>query len=240
VDAELTPMPLVLMYHSVEPYDSDPFHLTVEPRRFNEQLRWLHGRGLRGVSVAELLWARQTGGGHGLVGLTFDDGYTDFVTHVMPALARYGFTATVFVIAGALGGHNWWDEPAPRKRLMTAADVLTAVNAGMEIGSHSLTHRRLPELDEEVLAHELTRSRAELAALTGGDVTGFCYPYGAAGEREVAAVREAGYDYACHVQPAPIAGRYAMPRTYIGDKDNSPRLYAKWARHRLVGSRGAR
>jgi peptidoglycan/xylan/chitin deacetylase (PgdA/CDA1 family) len=239
MEVDLRPMPLVLMYHSVEPYDTDPYQVTVHPERLDRQLRWLRRRGMRGVSMRELLQARREGRGHGLAGLTFDDGYTDFVTEVMPALDRYGFTATVFVVAGALGGHNSWDEPGPRKTLMTAADVRNVADAGMEVGSHSMSHIRLPESTDEELAEEVRRSREVLAELAGRPVTGFCYPYGAVGEREVQAVRAAGYDYACAVYASPLAGRHALPRTFIGDKDTSPRLFAKLARHRLTVGRAA-
>ena len=135
-------LPLVLMYHSVEPYETDPYRVTVHPRRFDQQLRWLQKRGLRGVSMAELLTSRAPG----TVGLTFDDGYADFATIVLPFLRRYGFTATVFVIADALGGYNHWDVPGPRKPLMTAADVRLVADAGLEVGSHSLHHVRLTKL----------------------------------------------------------------------------------------------
>ncbi len=239
MEVDLRPMPLVLMYHSVEPYDTDPYQVTVHPERLDRQLRWLRRRGTRGVSMRELLQARREGRGQGLAGLTFDDGYTDFVTEVLPALDRYGFTATVFVVAGALGGYNSWDEPGPRKALMTAADVRNAADAGMEIGSHSMSHIRLPESTDEELAEELRGSRRVLAELAGRPVTGFCYPYGAVGEREVRAVRAAGYDYACAVYASPLAGRHALPRTFIGDRDTSPRLFAKLARHRLTVGRAA-
>src|SRR4051794_14236825 len=99
--------PLLLMYHSVEPYTADPYRVTVSPERFDRQLRWLRRNRLRGASMGEVLRARRR---DRLVGLTFDDGYRDFLTHALPVLDRYGFTATVFVIAGALGGHNHWDE----------------------------------------------------------------------------------------------------------------------------------
>jgi peptidoglycan/xylan/chitin deacetylase (PgdA/CDA1 family) len=237
VDADRTPMPLVLMYHSVEPYTEDPYQVTVSPRRFERQLRWLRRRGLRGVSMRELLAARRAGRGSGLVGLTFDDGYADFTAVVMPILARSGFTATVYVVAGSLGGYNSWDTPGPRKELMSAADVRAAHEAGMEIGSHSLAHIRLTSSDDVDLQTRL--SRELLTDLTGQDVTGFCYPYGAVGEREVEAVRAAGYDYACAVRPTPVTGRYAIPRTFIGDRDAAPRLYAKLARHRLTVGRAA-
>src|SRR5438309_1853461 len=53
------------MYHSVEPYESDPYQVTVSPERFERQMRWLRRRGLCGVSMRALLDA---GGGPGLVG----------------------------------------------------------------------------------------------------------------------------------------------------------------------------
>jgi peptidoglycan/xylan/chitin deacetylase (PgdA/CDA1 family) len=241
MDTELATMPLVLMYHSVEAYQADPYQVTVRPERFAQQLRWLRRRGLRGVGMRELLQARRDGRGAGLVGLTFDDGYRDFLTEVVPALDRYGFTATVFVVAGGLGGHNAWDEPGPRKPLMTAAEVRRVADAGVEIGSHSLSHVRLPEVSDDALADEVRRSRLLLTEIAGREVTGFCYPYGSVGEREIEAVRAAGYDYACATKaPESLAGRHAVPRTFIGDRDTSPRLFAKVARHRLTTGRSAR
>jgi peptidoglycan/xylan/chitin deacetylase (PgdA/CDA1 family) len=225
---------LVLMYHSVAPYTADPYRVTVRPDRFGRQLGWLYRRGWRGVSMRELLAARADGTSAGLVGLTFDDGYADFRTHVMPALARYGFGATVFVVAGALGRTNAWDEPGPVKRLMSADEVHAASAAGIEIGSHSLNHRRLTGVRDATLVREVGRSRTILCELTGQDVSGFCYPYGDVGAREVEAVRAAGYGYGCAVGRSASGGRYALPRTFIGDRDTAPRLFAKWVRHRVV------
>ncbi len=49
--ASVPGMPLVLMYHSIEPYQADPYLVTVSPPRFAQQMRWLDRRGLRGVSI---------------------------------------------------------------------------------------------------------------------------------------------------------------------------------------------
>ena len=133
-------IPLMLMYHSITNYTADPYLVTVSPQRFEEQMRWLRRRGLRGVSIRELLSARQAGGGRSLVGLTFDDGYTDFADQVVPILRRYGFTGTVFAIAGRLGLDNSWDIKGPRKPLMTADQLREVAAAGMEIGSHGMNH----------------------------------------------------------------------------------------------------
>ena len=231
--AGVTGMPLVLMYHSIEPYQADPYLVTVSPPRFAEQMRWLARRGLRGVSIRDLLAARAAGAGKGLVGLTFDDGYADFARHALPVLRRHGFGATVFVIAGRLGGDNAWDPEGPRKRLMDAPEVWALAQAGIEIGSHGLRHVRLAGAGD-ALAEEVGGSRRILQEITGKPVGGFCYPYGDLDAAAVAQVRDTGYDYGCGIWPSACTGRHALPRTYIGDADTAPRLWAKTARHRLT------
>lgn len=235
------PLPAVLMYHSVAPYDQDPYLVTVRPARFEQQLRWLDRRGLRGTSMCELLAARRDGADRRLVGLTFDDGYADFAEHVLPALARFGFTATVFVIADLLGGCNSWDEAGPRKALMTAGQIRQAAASGMEIGSHGRQHVSLAPTDNgsaggdflDVLTAEVAGSRAILQEVSGQEVSGFCYPYGHLDALAVNAVRSAGYHYGCAIWRSPLTGLHALPRTYIGDRDGSLRLLAKWYRHQL-------
>ena len=222
-------VPMVLMYHSVGPCADDPYQVTVSPERFAGQLRRLARLGVTGCSMRELL--ADPGGRR--VGLTFDDGYRDFLTEALPVLTELGFTATVFVLGGRIGGDNGWEESGPRKPLLTAEEVLAVAAAGMEIGSHGLLHRELPTVPDDVLRTEVTDSRAVLADLVGVPVTGFCYPYGACGPREIAAVQAAGYDYGCAVGAPPLPRRWAFPRTYVGERDGSARLVAKYVRHRL-------
>jgi peptidoglycan/xylan/chitin deacetylase (PgdA/CDA1 family) len=222
------------MYHSIAPYERDPFQVTVSPERFAQQMRWLVRRGYRGASVRELLEPSASASEAGtLVGLTFDDGYADFIAGALPVLLEHGFTATVFVVAGRLGGQNGWDHPGPRKALMTADQLRTVAATGMEIGSHGLRHVPLTTVDAATLRAEVVESRAILEAVTGRPITGFGYPYGAAGAREVAAVESAGYGYGCAVARSAVTGPYALPRTYVGDRDGSLRLLAKCARHHL-------
>ncbi|GHD99141.1 polysaccharide deacetylase [Streptomyces alanosinicus] len=216
------------MYHSVSDSWDDPFNITVSATRLARQLAWLHGRGLRCVSVRELLAARDRGQERGLVGLTFDDGYADFVTTALPVLHRWGSGATVFVVAGRLGGENDWELSGPRKRLLTADDIRGLAALGIEIASHGLTHSDLTRLPDEVLRAEVHGSRALLAELTGQDILGFCYPYGRLDARVGAVVHGAGYRYGCAVAPGPAdAGDLALPRIHIGQADTGVRLEVK-------------
>ncbi|MDQ0760916.1 polysaccharide deacetylase family protein [Streptomyces canus] len=227
------PVPWVAMYHSVDDCSDDPYRITVTPERLERQLAWLHRRGLRGVSVRELFAARARGEGRGLVGLTFDDGYADFLEHALPALRRRHFGATLFVLTGRLGGVNSWDPLGPRKALLTADGVRRAACEGVEIGSHGLTHVDLTRADDVTVKAEVADSRALLSELIGAPVDGFCYPYGTVDERAVAAVREAGYAYACAIDPGPLTGPHALPRLHIGQNDTAWRLYLKHKLHRL-------
>jgi len=233
---ELSVVPLVFMYHSVASRGADPNSITVTPSRFQRQMEWLKRRGLRGSSMQQLLDAADRGSTEGLIGLTFDDGYADFTAYVAPVLTRYGFTATTYVVAGKLGGCNDWDA-GPVKALMTAEEVREVARLGVEIGSHGLSHRALSNADPDALLLEMQRSRMILQALLDEPVRGFCYPYGAVSEAAVSAARAAGYDYAvstwCHAK----RNRYAIPRTYVGNRDGVTRLYAKQFRHWLSWGR---
>ncbi|WP_344320290.1 polysaccharide deacetylase family protein [Streptomyces macrosporus] len=221
------------MYHSVAEHTEDPYNITVSPGRLDRQLRWLRRRGLRGVGVGELLRERAAGRGAGLVGLTFDDGYADFIEEAVPLLRRHGCTATVFVLPGRLGGSNEWDPLGPRKPLLTEAGIRAAVGAGMEIGSHGLLHRDLTRTDDETLRQETEGSRALVEEITGRPARGFCYPYGTIDHRAVRAVREAGYEYGCAIDPGPLTGTHALPRVHVGEEDTALRLYAKRLLHPL-------
>jgi peptidoglycan/xylan/chitin deacetylase (PgdA/CDA1 family) len=230
-------IPVILMYHSVTPYEQDPYKITVSPARFEQQMHWLHRRGLRGASVQEVLGA--SGRGRGLVGLTFDDGYADFAEYALPVLKRYGFGATLYVIAGRMGADNEWDPHGPRKPLLTAEQVRRVAEAGTEIGSHGLHHVPLTKAPRADLAEEIDGSRRALQAVSGQDVPGFCYPYGDIDGAVVESVRAAGYGYGCAHWPSAYTGRYALPRTVMLESDSAPRLWAKGMRHWLTwGYRG--
>lgn len=98
---------LCLLYHRVNPVSDDIYHLTVSPRHFEEQIRYLkeHFQILR----FEEDWRKPGGEG---VAITFDDGYADNYEYALPILEKYHVPATVFVSTGYVdsGREYWWDE----------------------------------------------------------------------------------------------------------------------------------
>lgn len=194
---------------------------------------YLKRRNLRGVSVQELLNAMSTGNTRGLVGITFDDAYENFLQNALPVLERLRFSCTVFVPAGMLGGENSWDLK-PRMKLLGVDGVREVSERGMEIGSHGIMHIRLPGLKPELVEQEASGSHQILSEILGEEVEGFCYPYANLDGRAVQAVQRAGYRYACAMMEG-VWWRsvYAIPRIFMGETDGAFRLRMKFWAYRV-------
>jgi peptidoglycan/xylan/chitin deacetylase (PgdA/CDA1 family) len=156
--------------------------LTLATSVFEEQLRWLVKHGYTGISAGDwLAWLKY---GTPLppkpVLITFDDAYSDLVLTGIPKLREHGFKATLFLVSQCLGGASTWDAALgyPSRPLMNAIEVLYAIRSGVEVGSHTRTHRNLRGLPGAELRSELEFSRHELTRLAGKPVTVLAYPFG--------------------------------------------------------------
>ena len=82
----------------------------------------------------------------------------------------------------------------------------------MEVGAHSLSHRRLAHWPEADVRREMAQSRAALIAGLGKPVRHFAYPVGdqtSAGPREFAIARELGFITAVTTRPGVLYGAHA-------------------------------
>jgi len=192
----------VFAWHKLAPpprATTDPFLFT-SPQVFNRQLGALRRAGFMDAPLPEALTGQTTPGRK--VVLTFDDGFADVLENGLPILSIHGCRAIQFLVAGRLGGRNEWDiakgdTPAS---LMDEAQVKTWLSAGMDIGSHSLTHRNLRRLDAASAREEIAGSKKALEDRFGAPIKHFCYPYGAWNEAVRDLVAEAGYATACTLQ----------------------------------------
>jgi peptidoglycan/xylan/chitin deacetylase (PgdA/CDA1 family) len=222
--------PPILMYHAIANPSKDPNMLCTSPERFKAQMLHLKRRNLRGVSVQELHRAMRAGNARQLVGLTFDDGYEDFLHTALPILESCGFSATVFVVVGILGKENDWKHkhlPRPRMKLLGFEGLREVSERGMEVGSHGMTHTNLLDVEPELLSREVRGSRHMLSEMFGEEVEGFCYPYGCYDGAAVRAAREAGYAYACGWRTYVEYATYDLPRIPVSERDGLLRLAAK-------------
>jgi peptidoglycan/xylan/chitin deacetylase (PgdA/CDA1 family) len=148
------------------------------------------------------------------VAITFDDGYRALREHAFPVLEAHGFVATCFVITAFAGRLNRWDVAYGGRRFAHLAwrDMRRWQSRGITFASHTATHPRLTWLDDVVAAHELGRSRADLADALDSAPRAVSYPFGASGARERALAREAGYDVGFTLSAAWNGDAMAVPR----------------------------
>jgi peptidoglycan/xylan/chitin deacetylase (PgdA/CDA1 family) len=132
-----------------------------------------------------------------IVVITFDDGYADNLGACEELHAR-GMHATCFIVTGSMGREPAWPaDGRPQGRLLDGVELREMGAAGMEIGSHTVNHVRLTEVNNDRLHHELSDSKAALEDVLGIAVSSFAYPYGAWDARCAQAVRAAHYAAAC-------------------------------------------
>lgn len=167
----------VLLYHHIGPRQSGPHTgLTISPKEFERQVRWLAHRGYKGIRPLDWLSWRNEGKllPNKPVILTFDDGYADTADYALPILQRYGFGAAVFIVTRKLGQQTAWDG----RYMMTAEQIKYWKDEGIEFGAHSRSHPDLTTLSSSELKEEVIGSREDLAKILGYQVKSFAYPYG--------------------------------------------------------------
>ena len=99
---------------------------------------------------------------------TFDDGYKSLLSVTMPILAKYNYTATVFVCTGLIGKDNKWNnKDATLRQHLDLDDILKLKENGWEIASHGVTHRNLLKLSDEEVEYELSESKRLLSSIVG-------------------------------------------------------------------------
>jgi peptidoglycan/xylan/chitin deacetylase (PgdA/CDA1 family) len=98
--------------------------------------------------------------------LSFDDNRKGDFTYAKPILDKYGFKATFFIICGKTtdkGAMNW-------------QEIASMQSDGMDIESHTMTHKHLNHLSANALNFEIAGSKQCLAN-HGYNTTSFAYPY---------------------------------------------------------------
>ena len=165
----------ILMYHHVRYLTPEADRtwrgLTVDPAAFEAQMAYLVEHGYHTISFTDLAdyFDRSRPLPDRPVILTFDDGWREQYTTVLPILCRYGLVATFFPPAQ-------WVNNSPLT--LTWAQIEEMSQAGMEFGSHTVNHHFLAQETIEAARQQLTQSKAVLEAHTHKPVIALAYPGG--------------------------------------------------------------
>lgn len=227
---------LVLCHHAVS--RTWPAALSVTPERLEQQLESLVRRGYRGCTFSE---AVSRPSGPRTLAITFDDAYRSVLTSALPILDRLGLPGTVFAPTAFVdhdqpmawpGIDEWMGGPHERELLPLRWEELRSLHdSGWEIGSHTATHPRLPELDDAALVSELRGSKRTCEERLGVPCVSIAYPYGDVDARVARAARDAGYDHGAAL-PSPFHAPRPLqwPRVGVYHADTSWRFRLKASR----------
>jgi peptidoglycan/xylan/chitin deacetylase (PgdA/CDA1 family) len=193
--------------------------MTVTPERFRAQMKRLVRTGV--VGLDEVL-AGKPG-----VAITFDDGFKDCMEFALPVLKEFGLRAAFFIVAGRVGGVDTWMRvtPLPEERLMDWDDLKRLQDAGMTIGSHSMTHGTMTPA-------EIGDSKRVLEENLGTRVEHFAYPRGEFTPESVEWVRQAGYRAAWSTKDGD-QGTFTRKRLPVSANTTTIGFWAKLVKARL-------
>ncbi len=183
----------ILLYHGVgeePPYKGKPWpkSLLLPADLFEEQLRYLQEEGWQLLTVAELCHRLEEGDDvKKCAALSFDDGYKNNYSVVLPLLQKYGAKATFFVVNKCIG------DPIH----MNDEEIKALLAAGMELGTHTYSHDPLAKIEAKYLTWETATSRYWLKKRFDGYlVRSLSYPNGSYNEEVLKVVHRWGFSRA--------------------------------------------
>src|SRR5258708_13610998 len=162
-DARTDSVP-ILMYHRIAtegPPDLKRWRVTLE--LFDAHMNALHRAGYQTITLAEwaegLVQRRPVRGKRVL--LTFDDGYSDFLSGAIRILRGHDFSATVFLVAEPIGKTALWGATfGDCATLVSWGGIKSPQEIGNEFGRHSRIRREKTSMGAPAIAAGHSRTRA--------------------------------------------------------------------------------
>ena len=193
---------LGLCYHGVA---EEAEGLTVDPSRLEQQIASLLRRGYTSIRASEVAAGSRA---RRLI-VTFDDGYRSVLENALPVLESLDVVATVFVVTDFVGVGVRHRGSSILTDALSWTDLADLAARGWEIGSHTVSHARLPSLGDDSLLTELADSKRLIESELALPCTVLAYPYGMATAREENGARDVGY-----VAAFTASRRHGPPNAY--------------------------
>jgi peptidoglycan/xylan/chitin deacetylase (PgdA/CDA1 family) len=228
----------ILMYHSVSDSlfgKSHPYYqINCSPPVFARQMRWLRQNGYRTMDLAQMWTAMETGQDVSkTVVITFDDGYRDFYTDAFEAMRQCGFTATIFLATDRIQNTPVRIDGVD---YLTWSEVAELHKAGIQFGSHTVSHPDLRSLNPEQIEYELGCSKETIEQKLGVAVESFSYPFAFPEEDKtftqflVGILENLGFENGVSTiigRAGKHDNRYYLPRLPVNSWDDAALLRAK-------------
>ena len=171
------------------------------PEQFEQHLRYLVKSEHKPVSLAEIEAHLLNGKSlpDNAVAITIDDGFKDNYTQAFPLLRKHKIPATIFLTTGVMNGTNQWmaGRNFPERDMLSWQEINEMNSQNISFGAHTISHPKLPELDNQSAEQEIMESKLAVEQNLGQACQHFAYPYGLFNDSTCEIVKQAGFTLAC-------------------------------------------
>ncbi len=180
----------ILIYHYVEYVhdagDTIRRSLDITPYVFENQVATLQASGytfLTPSDINDILNDKKPLPKRPVI-LSFDDGYEDFYTDVLPILKKHNVRGVEYIVSGFVDRPNY----------MTGGEIREVIKSGLvEIACHTVHHLALKTVSAGVATAEIAGCHEDLLQKFGVETTSFAYPYGSYNDSLPPIVKAAGF-----------------------------------------------
>lgn len=229
----------ILMYHKIPTQDLNSKHkIYVNKDNFEKHLKFFQKKNFTTLTFNDLSEYRKgrkdwaTFPSKPLV-LTFDDGYQDNLENADQLLKKYNMKAQIYLLADQNVSANEWDyqqDPNEKHQIVKAEDRHLWKKTHFTIGSHGLSHQRLPAMSREQKIIELNESKKRLESEFNIPVITYAYTYGDTNAECAELAQDVGYEYALNTDTGGLIleeNPYAIFRVNIFPDETELSLWKK-------------
>lgn len=223
----------VLEYHSIST-DGFEDQITISKEKFIQQLDYIKNEGYQTMWLSEIDVYQQKREAlpPKTIVLTFDDGYVNNYTELLPLLKQYNMKATCFMVLGRIGQNIDWAGTYVNNtmQLMSKAQLQEA-SSHIEIAHHTFKHDNYTKISLDEVDEDLKRSYAVVETENLKVFPALAYTFGRyyrkKGEKQArlfAILKQNGIKYAFRIgnriNKFPLNSFYDIQRTDIRGTDS--------------------
>ncbi len=165
---------MVLTYHNIAGYKNAN---TVSLNVFEDQLLLLLKKGYQIVSIDGYIKNLKSNHKQKQVAITFDDGFINIKTKVLPVIKKHNAHITIFLPVNLIGTEYAWKDE--KIQILSWNDIRVMNECPLvSFGSHTCNHFSLGHLTEAERKKELCESKTILEKELQCSVNYFAYPFG--------------------------------------------------------------
>ena len=213
----------ILLYHQIgeKPNENTNLNCFCNTGEFIAQMDFLYSSDYKVISLrtAMSLISGEQYMDNKYVVLTFDDGCEKFFDIAFPILESRNFQSIVYPVVGLLGKYATWGKKINNElKILSKNMVVELSTLGVDIGAHTINHRKLTQIQRFDAFYEIKKSKDLLEQLIGKNIDSFAYPHGDFDKHIIEIVKESDFNNAvtCIDDHAETAkSQFEIPRKYI-------------------------